>query len=178
MQGKIVRWIDNRAFGFIQEPTTGVEIFAHISVFEIQNPPPTVGEMVSFETKFNDDKGRTEAVNVVYMNRSPLKVIKNSGSLKRNSVYANDEQVELKIMPLQNYRNEEEEEIKPYRDYRRLIRFLVIVVLLTIAAFFIYQNRNQIKKIDLPETPKIMDKKLKSCDEKDHCYSDKKWRVE
>ena len=95
MQGKIVRWIEDRAFGFIQEPTTGVEIFAHISVFEIQNPPPKVGEMVSFETKFNDDKGRTEAANVVYLNRSPLKVVKNS-STKRNSVYANDEQVELK----------------------------------------------------------------------------------
>ncbi|MBR3482153.1 MAG: hypothetical protein IKH45_04635, partial [Neisseriaceae bacterium] len=122
-------------------------------------------------------KGRTEAANVVYLNRSPLKVVKNSGT-KRNSVYANDEQVELKIMPLQNYRNDEEEEIKPYRDYRRLIRFWVIVILLTIAAFFIYQNRHQIKKIDLPETPKIMDKKLKSCDEKDHCYSDKKWRLE
>lgn len=177
MQGKIVRWIEDRAFGFIQEPTTGVEIFAHISVFEIQNPPPKVGEMVSFETKFNDDKGRTEAANVVYLNRSPLKVVKNSGT-KRNSVYANDEQVELKIMPLQNYRNDEEEEIKPYRDYRRLIRFWVIVILLAIAAFFVYQNRHQIKKIDLPETPKIMDKKLKSCDEKDHCYSDKKWRLE
>ena len=45
MQGKIVRWVDDRAFGFIQEPTTGVEIFAHISVFEIQNPPPKVGEI-------------------------------------------------------------------------------------------------------------------------------------
>ena len=177
MQGKIVRWIEDRAFGFIQEPTTGVEIFAHISVFEIQNPPPKVGEMVSFETQFNDEKGRTEAVNVIYLNRSPLKVVKNSGT-KRNSVYANDEQVELKIMPLQNYRNEDEEEIKPYRDYRRLIRFWVIVILLAIAAFFIYQNRQQIKKIDLPEKPQIMNKTLKSCDEKDHCYSDKKWRLE
>lgn len=177
MQGKIVRWIEDRAFGFIQEPTTGVEIFAHISVFEIQNPPPKVGEMVSFETQFNDDKGRTEAANVVYLNRSPLKVVKNSGT-KRNSVYANDEQVELKIMPLQNYRNDEEEEIKPYRDYRRLIRFWVIVILLAIATFFVYQNRHQIKKIDLPEKPQIMNKTLKSCDEKDHCYSDKKWRLE
>ncbi|MBQ9683494.1 MAG: cold shock domain-containing protein [Neisseriaceae bacterium] len=177
MQGKIVRWIEDRAFGFIQEPTTGVEIFAHISVFEIQNPPPKVGEMVSFETQFNDEKGRTEAANVVYLNRSPLKVVKNSGT-KRNSVYANDEQVELKIMPLQNYRNDEEEEIKPYRDYRGLIRKIVIIILLAIAAFFIYQNRQQIKKIDLPEKPQIMNKTLKSCDEKDHCYSDKKWRLE
>ncbi|MBR0129609.1 MAG: cold shock domain-containing protein [Neisseriaceae bacterium] len=177
MQGKIVRWIEDRAFGFIQEPTTGVEIFAHISVFEIQNPPPKVGEMVSFETQFNDDKGRTEAANVVYLDRSPLKVIKNSGT-KRNSVYANDEQIELKIMPLQNYRNDEEEEIKPYRDYRGLIRKIVIIILLAIAAFFIYQNRQQIKKIDLPEKPQIMNKTLKSCDEKDHCYSDKKWRLE
>ena len=177
MQGKIVRWIEDRAFGFIQEPTTGVEIFAHISVFEIQNPPPVVGELVSFETQFNDEKGRTEAANVVYLNRSPLKVVKNSGT-KRNSVYANDEQVELKIMPLQNYRNDEEEEIKPYRDYRGLIRKIVIIILLAIAAFFIYQNRQQIKKIDLPEKPQIMNKTLKSCDEKDHCYSDKKWRLE
>lgn len=179
MQGKIVRWIENRAFGFIQEPTTGVEIFAHISVFEIQNPPPKIGEMVSFETQFNDEKGRTESVNVVYLNRSPLKIIKNSGSLKINSVYANDEQVELKIMSLQNYRKEDEEEnIKPQRNYRGIIRLLVIIILLAIAAYFVYQNRHQVKQINLPEKPQILDKKLKSCDEKDHCYSDKKWRLE
>lgn len=175
MQGKIVRWIENRAFGFIQEPTTGVEIFAHISVFEIQNPPPKIGEMVSFETQFNDEKGRTEAANVVYLNRSPLKVVKNSGT-KRNSVYANDEQVELKIMPLQNYREEDEDEIiKPQRNYRGIIRLLVIIILLAIAAYFVYQNRHQIK---IPKTPQIMNKTLKSCDETSHCYSDKKWRLE
>ena len=176
MQGKIVRWIEDRAFGFIQEPTTGVEIFAHISVFEIQNPPPKVGEMVSFETQFNDEKGRTEAANVVYLNRSPLKVVKNSGNLKRNSVYANDEQVELKIMPLQNYREEDEDEIiKPQRNYRGIIRLLVMIILLATAAYFVYQNRHQIK---IPKTPQIMNKKLKSCDETSHCYSDKKWRLE
>ncbi|MBR3424971.1 MAG: cold shock domain-containing protein [Neisseriaceae bacterium] len=175
MQGKIVRWIENRAFGFIQGPTTGVEIFAHISVFEIQNPPPKIGEMVSFETQFNDEKGRTEAANVVYLNRSPLKVVKNSGT-KRNSVYANDEQVELKIMPLQNYREEDEDEIiKPQRNYRGIIRLLVIIILLAIAAYFVYQNRHQIK---IPKTPQIMNKTLKSCDETSHCYSDKKWRLE
>ena len=175
MQGKIVRWIEDRAFGFIQEPTTGVEIFAHISVFEIQNPPPKIGEMVSFETQFNDEKGRTEAANVVYLNRSPLKVVKNSGT-KRNSVYANDEQVELKIMPLQNYREEDEDEIiKPQRNYRGIIRLLVIIILLAIAAYFVYQNRHQIK---IPKTPQIMNKTLKSCDETSHCYSDKKWRLE
>ena len=152
-----------------------MEIFAHISVFEIQNPPPKIGEMVSFETQFNDEKGRTEAANVVYLNRSPLKVVKNSGT-KRNSVYANDEQVELKIMPLQNYREEDEDEIiKPQRNYRGIIRLLVIIILLAIAAYFVYQNRHQIK---IPKTPQIMNKTLKSCDETSHCYSDKKWRLE
>ena len=179
MQGKIIRWIENRAFGFIQEPTTGVEIFAHISVFEIQNPPPKTGEMVSFETKFNDDKGRTEAVNVVYLNRTPLKVIKNSGNLKNNSVYGNNTQVELKILPLPNNRQENEEEnIKPYRNYRGIIRLLVIIILLAISAYFVYQNRHQIKSINLPEKTKILDKKIKSCDKKNHCYSDKKWQIE
>lgn len=60
MQGKIVRWNEERGFGFVKEEITGTEIFIHISTLNIRNPRPEIGEEIEFETTFDDKKGKTE----------------------------------------------------------------------------------------------------------------------
>ncbi|MBR1376029.1 MAG: DUF3465 domain-containing protein [Cardiobacteriaceae bacterium] len=77
MQGKIVRWNEERGFGFVKEEITGTEIFIHISTLNIRNPPPEIGEEIDFETTFDDKKGKTEVKKAVYLNRTaPLYVKK------------------------------------------------------------------------------------------------------
>ena len=78
MQGKIVRWNEERGFGFVKEEITGTEIFIHISTLNIRNPPPEVGEEIEFETTFDDNKGKTEVKTAKYLNRTaPVKTSKN-----------------------------------------------------------------------------------------------------
>ncbi len=72
-QGIIVRWNDERGFGFIQESQSATEIFAHISAFSERMPRPQQGEAVGFGIITNA-KGKKEAQNIVYLNRPKRKL--------------------------------------------------------------------------------------------------------
>ena len=69
VEGVIVNWNEERGFGFIKEPITGVEIFAHISAFNVQNPIPRIGEKVIFVSEFDEKKGKSRASNISYVDR-------------------------------------------------------------------------------------------------------------
>ncbi|MDO4641147.1 MAG: cold shock domain-containing protein [Neisseria sp.] len=66
--GKIVRWDDDRGFGFIREERSTAEVFVHISAFTASMPRPNVGERVIFDI-VNTKTGRKEAKHVVYLDR-------------------------------------------------------------------------------------------------------------
>lgn len=70
MQGTIIRWDNERGFGFVKEEITGTEIFIHISTLNIRNPAPEIGEKIEFETTFNEQKGKTEVKQATYLDKN------------------------------------------------------------------------------------------------------------
>jgi cold shock CspA family protein len=64
VHGTLVKWNDERGFGFIQ-PGTGVEeLFVHISAFPRDGVRPCVGELISFEVDLHEP-GEKRAVRVM-----------------------------------------------------------------------------------------------------------------
>lgn len=62
--GNLVRWNDDRGFGFIAPAQGTGEIFVHISQFPRDGLRPAPGELLSFETETTPD-GKTKAVRVM-----------------------------------------------------------------------------------------------------------------
>ena len=61
--GTLVKWNDDRGFGFVGLPQTHEEVFVHISAFPRDGVRPRVGEVVSFEVRAGSDgRKRAEAV--------------------------------------------------------------------------------------------------------------------
>lgn len=63
LTGTLLRWNDDRGFGFIAPSAGGAEIFVHISAFPRDGDRPTVGEKLSYEPGRGRD-GRPCAVHV------------------------------------------------------------------------------------------------------------------
>lgn len=62
--GKLVKWNDERGFGFI-EPSSGTEeVFVHVSAFPCDNVRPRVGEFISFDIDQRAD-GKKQALRVM-----------------------------------------------------------------------------------------------------------------
>jgi len=61
--GTLIKWNDDRGFGFVSPPQTHEEIFVHISAFPRDGLRPRIGEIVSFEVRTAPDgRKRAEAV--------------------------------------------------------------------------------------------------------------------
>ena len=60
--GTIVRWNDERGFGFVRPAGQRHDVFVHISELGKTGRPPQVGELISFDIQHHDGKPR--AVNV------------------------------------------------------------------------------------------------------------------
>jgi len=69
-QGKLIKWIDDKGFGFIAENGKTKQIFVHISGFK-NGQRPNVGDNVSFEIADDIQKG-LQAYNVIYLDRQSL----------------------------------------------------------------------------------------------------------
>jgi len=60
--GKLVRWLDNKGFGFIKPEQGGSDIFIHISALKGMSRKPVVGDIIHYEIS-TDKSGKTRAVN-------------------------------------------------------------------------------------------------------------------
>jgi cold shock CspA family protein len=69
-QGKLVRWNEDKGFGFIKPDQDSVDIFIHISALRSMSRAPMVGDIIHYETGF-DDKGKTRAINAKIEGVSP-----------------------------------------------------------------------------------------------------------
>ncbi|MFZ5637692.1 MAG: cold shock domain-containing protein [Pseudomonadota bacterium] len=65
MQGNLVKWQDDRGFGFIRTRDSGVEIFVHVSEFPRGGRRPQIGDPLSFEIRTGED-GRKQARAVTF----------------------------------------------------------------------------------------------------------------
>ena len=68
MQGRIIKWDDEKGFGFIQSPEVTENIFVHASSFVDKRIRPAIGDDIAFELK-RTDKG-LQAKKVDYPNKS------------------------------------------------------------------------------------------------------------
>lgn len=59
--GNLVKWNDDRGFGFIAPAQGSDELFVHISAFPHDGVRPRIGELVSFEVEVGND-GKKRAV--------------------------------------------------------------------------------------------------------------------
>lgn len=64
LKGTIIKWNDEKGFGFIQS-NNGAEVFVHIKSFANQYRRPVVNEIVTFELR-SDAKGRSQAQRVKF----------------------------------------------------------------------------------------------------------------
>lgn len=61
--GTLIKWNDDRGFGFLSLPQSHEEIFVHVSAFPKDGVRPRIGEIVSFEVRVAPDgRKRAEAV--------------------------------------------------------------------------------------------------------------------
>lgn len=65
MQGRIVRWNDDRGFGFISSKDCDGDVFAHISQFKKGYRRPKVGELVVFEVVLEKGKKSAKSISLV-----------------------------------------------------------------------------------------------------------------
>lgn len=63
IHGTIIKWNDDRGFGFVALPQSHEDVFVHISAFPRDGVRPRVGEMISFEVRTGPD-GRKRAEDV------------------------------------------------------------------------------------------------------------------
>lgn len=63
MHGKLIKWKDDRGFGFILCENNQQQVFVHISAFPSSSPRPKVGELLDFDIETTAD-GKTRAINI------------------------------------------------------------------------------------------------------------------
>jgi len=123
-KGKLVRWIDDKGFGFINQNNGKEDIFIHISALRGMSRKPIVGDVIYYQTSF-DNNGKIRAVNAKIEGVSQTLTL---APLERNH---------KKNLPTTNagsYRNSSSR-VNKYRKSHSLIP-----VLLVIGAVFIYDK--------------------------------------
>lgn len=61
-KGTLVRWIDDKGFGFIKPDNGNGDIFIHISALKGMSRSPVIGDVIHFQTSL-DNNGKTRAIN-------------------------------------------------------------------------------------------------------------------
>ena len=68
LKGKVVKWFDDKGYGFISTGDVGDKVFAHITAFPNGAERPNFAEEVTYEL-MKDAKNRMQAVKILYVNR-------------------------------------------------------------------------------------------------------------
>ncbi len=67
-QGKIIKWYDDKGFGFIRATEDSKDVFLHISDISKLKKRPVINEVVFYELS-KDSRGRYRATNVAYQSK-------------------------------------------------------------------------------------------------------------
>ncbi|HSI38669.1 MAG TPA: cold shock domain-containing protein [Methylotenera sp.] len=67
-QGKVIKWVDDKGYGFVTVDSQAEQVFVHVSAFPKGQGRPIIGEAITFEIAIDAKKGM-QAYNVLYLNR-------------------------------------------------------------------------------------------------------------
>lgn len=133
-KGKLVRWFDDKGFGFIKQDNGKGDLFIHISALKGMSRKPVIGDVIHYQTSFVA-KGKVCAANARIegvsqtLTIAPLaqKITKDRPPVKDRS-----------------YRNSPERVSRPQRS---LFNLFPVLVFIGVAAVFIYKKIST-KKFD------------------------------
>jgi cold shock CspA family protein len=77
-QGEIIRWKEDKGFGFIKTPSIEKDIFLHISAIRNRQRQPTIGDTIYFDLKF-EEQGKLKAINASF-NENSTALIRSSSN--------------------------------------------------------------------------------------------------
>lgn len=69
-QGQVVKWFDEKGYGFVAAQASGAEVFLHVRDLPRTGRRPTVGDRIQFDVE-SDDQGRKRAVRVTWEDPLP-----------------------------------------------------------------------------------------------------------
>ncbi|MCD2453359.1 cold shock domain-containing protein [Methylicorpusculum oleiharenae] len=61
-KGTLVRWLDDKGYGFIKQDNGEQDVFIHISALKGMSRKPIIGDVIHYQLGF-DDSGKSRAVN-------------------------------------------------------------------------------------------------------------------
>ncbi len=136
-KGKLVRWIDEKGFGFIKPENGSNEIFIHISTLRSMSRKPIVGDVIQYQIGF-DSNGKTRAVDAKIEGVSQV----------------------MTVVPLSEKRKE-----WPHRTYshrankpQKSFNIFPIIVLIGVVIVFVYskvsKEKNIVENIKVPTVEK------------------------
>jgi len=139
-KGKLIKWNDEKGFGFIRPENSEEEIFFHISSLQRASRRPIVGDSLYFNVAA-DEMGRNKAKNV---NLEGVKsVFAERGFGKAAAVLTQNKQVRPKSSrPHQYYRNQ--------RQSRSIVGISIVILVIVVTA-----GISQINKKYLPENASV-----------------------
>ena len=80
-KGKIIKWDDDKGFGFILPADSQKNIFVHIKSFTDRNVRPVENQIVTYTVQ-NNDNGKVSAINVSRSTDNPIRSRTNSSNVK------------------------------------------------------------------------------------------------
>jgi cold shock CspA family protein len=158
-QGKLVRWVDDKGFGFIKPESGSGDIFIHISALAGMSRKPVIGDIILYQIGF-DANGKTCAVNAKIEGVSQI----------------------LSLAPLERKRKKDlstpiQERVnrKPGKINNPKKRFKLLPLLIVVVAVFIYdkvsKEKTVIDRIKMPmvETSEVEQAEPFQCQGKIWC---------
>ncbi len=159
-KGKLVRWIDEKGFGFIKPENGKDDVFIHISALKGMNRKPSIGNLIHYKIS-TDSNGKVRAVNAKIDGVEQVLILEPlKHKQKRDSTTT---------LPKRSYR-------KPTKTNRPLksFNFLFIIMAIGIAAFiYIKASKDKISidqiKVPTFETQQLKHEEQFQCEGKTWC---------
>ena len=129
--GKLVRWDDEKGYGFIHIVSESRDVFIHISTLPDMSRRPVVGDVIIFDVK-TDDSGKSKAVDATIEGIPRLEP--SSKSLSLAPIIDTQPRLKSQAKPFQPYRlayRTKYTEKKRSSFSYKLIPFLVIFVVIS-----------------------------------------------
>jgi len=154
--GTIIKWNDEKGYGFISSENGKREVFLHISAFSSKRRRPIIGDKVCFDP-----------------------IIENSGKLKAKfaSFIEKNTEIETNTRPI--YRSDRRPSLSPYRSFRKFSGKIMLIAIIPAAILyscFAKSNGGSVDKVIAPQSEKkayerdhISPSKTYTCNGKRNC---------